>query len=264
MTIGDKDRVLGVPLKGSDEVLSQQDDDLTIGQSWHDKGFSVHSFLSQDEYKIFFSGFVNLFKSTLRGARIEIPESFVPGQYHRYVADDYKKHLLVIKRTKLFEAELFPVDIALVEARISKILGFQVKSIKPFNSERVFHFRVIRPGSTDYNPLHRDVWQEENRDAINIYVPMVGSNEKSSLLLIPGSHLWQESWTVRSTEGAEMNGIKFNVPGLITSQEPLELVRPNPQANEVLVFSPYLLHGLSANGNADETRISLEMRFWRV
>lgn len=264
MTTGDKDRVLGVALKGSDRVLSQQDDDLTVEQSWHKEGFSVHSFLSQDEYKTFHTGFTDLFESALKNAGIDVCEPYAPSQYHRHVADDYEKHLRVINRTKLFEADLFPIDMAVAEARISEILGFQVKSIKPFNGERVFHFRVIRPGAADYNPLHRDVWQDENRDAINIYVPLAGSNEKSSLLLMPGSHLWPESRTVRSAEGAEMNGVKFNVPGLIVSEEPLALVRPNPQANELLVFSPYLLHGLSANGNVDETRISLEMRFWRV
>ena len=160
--------------------------------------------------------FYNLFKSAVKDARIKIPKSFELNQYHRYLGNDYGKHLQVISRTKLFEAKLLPIGMKVIENRISEILGFEVKSSKPFNGERVFHFRVIRPGASDYNPLHRDVWQDENRDAINIYVPLAGSNEKSSLLLMPGSHLWPESWTVRSSEGAQMNDIQFNVPGLIS------------------------------------------------
>jgi hypothetical protein len=44
--------------------------------------------------------------------------------------------------------------------------------------------------------------------------------------------------------------------------EPLHLLRPNPAPSEVLLFSPYLLHGGAVNLNENETRISLEMRFW--
>jgi ectoine hydroxylase-related dioxygenase (phytanoyl-CoA dioxygenase family) len=40
------------------------------------------------------------------------------------------------------------------------------------------------------------------------------------------------------------------------------LIRPNPKENEVMLFSPYLVHGGGYNFNADVTRISLEMRFW--
>jgi len=41
------------------------------------------------------------------------------------------------------------------------------------------------------------------------------------------------------------------------------LERPNPGENEMLLFSPYLVHGGGYNFNTDMTRISLEMRFWR-
>jgi ectoine hydroxylase-related dioxygenase (phytanoyl-CoA dioxygenase family) len=52
------------------------------------------------------------------------------------------------------------------------------------------------------------------------------------------------------------------VPGVLGSAEPLDIIRPNPEPSEVLLFSPYLLHGGAVNLNEDETRISLEMRFW--
>jgi ectoine hydroxylase-related dioxygenase (phytanoyl-CoA dioxygenase family) len=42
------------------------------------------------------------------------------------------------------------------------------------------------------------------------------------------------------------------------------MIRPNPSENEVLVFSPYLVHGGGYNTNIDITRISLEMRFWKI
>ena len=41
------------------------------------------------------------------------------------------------------------------------------------------------------------------------------------------------------------------------------LVRPNPGRNEMIVFSPYLIHRGGVNLNPDTTRMSLEMRFWQ-
>lgn len=39
------------------------------------------------------------------------------------------------------------------------------------------------------------------------------------------------------------------------------MIRPNPNTNEVMIFSPYLIHGCSDNSNDDSTRMSLEIRF---
>ncbi len=259
-----KNRVTGDSVLGTNEALIQSADDLTQGQDWHDAGYDVVSFLSPTVYQQFYRGFVELFIGILIRAGLNPSEGFHPELYHHLVAEDYQKHLKVVSIAKLLEAKTFPIDLAIIENRVSEVLGFQVKSIKPYNQERVFHFRIIRPGAADYNPIHRDPWQEENRDAINIFVPLFGSNENSSLLLAPGSHLWPESWTERTKEGAKMNGIQFNVPGLKSSKKLLELIRPNPKENEMLIFSPYLLHGLSENKNKKMTRISLEMRFWKV
>ena len=39
------------------------------------------------------------------------------------------------------------------------------------------------------------------------------------------------------------------------------MIRPNPSINELLLFSPYLIHGCSDNDNDNITRMSLEIRF---
>ena len=39
------------------------------------------------------------------------------------------------------------------------------------------------------------------------------------------------------------------------------MIRPNPQNDEFILFSPYLIHGCSSNTNADTTRMSIEIRF---
>jgi ectoine hydroxylase-related dioxygenase (phytanoyl-CoA dioxygenase family) len=123
---------------------------------------------------------------------------------------------------------------------------------------------VVRPRSRDNNPPHRDVWLDRLRHAVNIYVPLAGSSSRSSLPVVTGSHRWAESDIERTLDGARVNGVTFTVPSVVDATYPLTLTRPDPQANQVLVFSPYLIHGGAFNQQPDRTRVSLEMRFWRV
>jgi ectoine hydroxylase-related dioxygenase (phytanoyl-CoA dioxygenase family) len=39
------------------------------------------------------------------------------------------------------------------------------------------------------------------------------------------------------------------------------MIRPNPNINQMMIFSPYLIHGCSSNDNINMTRFSLEIRF---
>jgi ectoine hydroxylase-related dioxygenase (phytanoyl-CoA dioxygenase family) len=104
---------------------------------------------------------------------------------------------------------------------------------------------------------------QDYSNCINLYIPVCGSNENSSLIIIPGSHLWSESRVERTVSGALINGVKFNVPAVTNIEGSFEVIRPSPESNEVLVFSPYLIHGGAVNLNKDTTRISIELRLWK-
>jgi hypothetical protein len=191
-----------------------------------------------------------------------IPSDFQLDQYHT-LASNQASHISAIDKTKLLPVSDFPVPVSEIENRISEICGIALVAKNPFDKQSVFHFRVVRPNSKDNNPLHRDVWLEDYTNCINIYIPIAGSNELSSLTLIPGSHHWPENKTERTREGATFDGIKFNVPAVTGIKGEYEIVRPNPNQNEVLVFSPYLIHGGAVNLNPNQTRISIELRLWK-
>jgi len=58
-----------------------------------------------------------------------------------------------------------------------------------------------------------------------------------------------------------VNGASYTIPAVVGAKRPLDVVRPNPTSDQVLVFSPYLIHGGAVNFDEAQTRISVEMRF---
>lgn len=241
--------------------LIDKETDLSKLANWHEAGYIVKDLFDEKTYHNFRSVVEALLRKKMTEGGLSIDQTPI-SQYHTLI-QAYQDHLKVVDKTKLLERHELGKYFDMLERKVSEICGVEVESKKPLNGERVFHFRVIRPNQADFNPLHKDAWQEENCGCINLYIPICGSNEKSSLILAKGSHLYTEDTFVRTKAGARMNNVQFNVPGLISSEKELKFVRPNPSLNQILVFSPYLIHGGSINLNTDQTRISLEMRFWK-
>lgn len=248
---------------GSDEVLLHHSTDLTAGTSWHDSGFTIHSLVNTGaEASRFAERCKRLVIQQWRAAGLSIPADFAIARYHE-IADTTEVHLAAVQYTKLLPLDLFPMDVNYITEIVSRLCKQPLIPRNPYDGQSVFHLRVIRPGHRDNNPLHRDVWLEDYADCINLYIPIVGSDEKSSLILLPGSHLWPESRVERTKEGALIDGVKFNVPAVTQIAGEFEVERPDPRFNQFLIFSPYLIHGGAVNLNNDTTRISIEMRLWK-
>ena len=249
---------------GPDEILLDRDDNLVAGTAWEQQGYTLEPFLPRETRDRLRAGISDLVRDLLVELGVELREEFVLEQYHRAVDGHDDVHRQVARlAARGFPFRQFPMDLDLVIARIGGICGKPLRCGDPAAGENVFNLRVIRPRSNDNSPLHRDVWLDQLRNAVNIYVPLAGSNHLSSLALVPGSHLWKESEIERTESGAVVNAIRYTVPSVVGAVRRLEVVRPNPRSDEVLVFSPYLIHGGATNLNPDLTRVSLEMRFWR-
>lgn len=252
----------GEKIQGDDRVLLDDAVDLTLKTSWTEQGYTLSKLFSDEVYSAFIKKTHDLLIDLWRNAGLKVPDHFRLDQYH-HIANSTDSHFAAIEKTKLINTALFPVHIHIVEDAISKICNEPLVAKNPFDGQSIFHFRVIRPQQPDNNPLHRDVWLEDFEDCINLYIPITGSNENSSLVIIPGSHRWPESKIERTLSGAQIDGIKFNVPAVTALSGEFNSIRPNPGDNKVLVFSPYLIHGGSANLNKDQTRISIELRLWK-
>jgi hypothetical protein len=250
---------------GAPTVLLDHDDDLTQGRPWAAQGYTVEPFLQPHEYQRLVDGIRARLATRMAAAGITVPADFSLDRYHEVVTSDDMQARVSAQGPWCLPLSDLPIPAEMISQRISEILGLRV-SVTPPHREFPEHFcfRVVRPRSRDNNPPHRDVWLDRLRHAINIYVPLAGSSSRSSLPVVTGSHRWSEAEIERTQEGAQVNGISFTVPSVVGAAYPLTLTRPDPAANEVLVFSPYLIHGGAFNQQADRTRVSLEMRFWRV
>lgn len=250
---------------GESFVLLDRDDNLIAGRPWEADGFTIAPFLADDDYGRFVEGISAILRRRLEAAGLDVPADFALDRYHEVARSDEQHARVSAQGPWCHPVAELPVSAETISARVSEILGVTV-STRPPHAEFPEHFcyRVVRPRSRDNNPPHRDVWLDRLRHAVNIYVPLAGSSSHSSLPLVRGSHRWPESDIERTREGAHVNGVAFAVPSVVGANHPLTLERPNPRANEVLVFSPYLIHGGAFNQQHDGTRVSLEMRFWRM
>ena len=255
-------RIEGPAGPGGAEVLLATDIDLTAGTAWAAAGYTVAPWLTPAENAALRHGLAELVRTAVRGAGLAVAADWPITGYHRLIGDDEARHLAVVRQTNSYPLAALPVPAARLEARVAELCGRAVRVYNPATDKAEFHLRLVRPHRSDNNPLHRDAWLDRLRHGVNIYFPVAGSTPDSSLALAPGSHWWPESQTSRTHAGAVYNGAQYSVPALVAAAQPLHLLRPTPGPDEVLLFSPYLLHGGAVNLNEDETRISLEVRFW--
>jgi Phytanoyl-CoA dioxygenase (PhyH) len=250
---------------GEEVLLLSQDDDLTEKSNWHQRGYTVQPFLLPEAFGQIRDGITRIVKIFVENETGTKLPDFTLEKYHEFCSDN-DMHLKVVSNfQKCLPIEDFPVDFKLLDERISEICGVAVTANHPHQeASKKFCIRIVRPQrKTDNNPPHRDVWLNRLRNAVNIYLPLAGSNIKSSLPLMPGSHLWKESEIERTITGSKVNDVIFTVPCVVGSLHGLKMVRPQASLNEVMVFSPYLIHGGGCNLNEDVTRVSIEIRFWR-
>lgn len=181
--------------------------------------------------------------------------------YHNEITNEEHTQILNSMPYKKNKSPDIKIFCEYLEVFISKKLN---TSIKIFNDD--LWVRICRPSkvcNNDYNPCHRDIYLDFYRNVVNIYLPIIGSNDNSSLTIQPGSHKWNENETMVTKNGAffKHTNKKYSVDAIVASKIELNMIRPNPKDHQLMLFSPYLIHGCANNNNEDITRISLEVRF---
>jgi hypothetical protein len=255
-------------VRGKDSVLYRDDNNI-INNEWEKEGFVITPFLTPALFNDFYD-FVHMFTvSTLKKIKSFDSGSFTLEKYHKFVTDE--EHLKFLKYVAAGQLGIsgiplnkLPFSYTEFDKHVSNICNANYtckKTYYKFFTFNRFCLRFVRPLSKDNNPPHRDCHLKRNRKIVNIYAPIAGSNNNSSLPIIPGSHFWPDI-DLEITKGKTyVNGVKFTNPAIISAHKGLDMVTPDPKLGEIMVFTPYAIHGGGKNFNSDLTRISLEMRF---
>ena len=237
---------------GNNKILIEEDINLLKNTEFDHNGYSNIIF---DDYNIFLKNFITAEIKNIIKRDIDIEK------YHSELTEEEHNKILHNMPYKTNHNEDINNFCTYLKTHISNIVN---EPVKIFNDD--IWVRICRPSNiseTDFNPCHKDVYLDFYRNTVNIYIPICGSNDKSSLLIQPGSHKWDENQTIVTSGGAYFKSTnkKYSVDAIIASKIELKMIRPDPKINEILLFSPYLIHGCSSNENLDLTRMSLEIRF---
>jgi len=239
---------------GEDKIILNNDINLLKNTNFDDTGYYI---LDINNYNSLLQRLIksNIFRLTNKDFELE--------KYHNNITEEEHKSILNSMPYKKNTNQ----EIAEFSNYLENIVSTKLnEKVKIFNED--LWFRICRPTSiykNDFNPCHRDIYLDFYRNIVNIYLPVVGSNKLSSLNIHSGSHKWNENETCITTGGAYFKSTnkKYSVDAIIASKQPLNMIRPNPNENQLMLFSPYLIHGCANNDNLDTTRISLEVRFIR-
>jgi hypothetical protein len=203
--------------------------------------------------------------------KINVSDSnFRLSNYHTYVDDALHKQVVDSFRERGVMNGIPLSELGVTPNEMDDFVNTEIKSKRRLSCNQtrdgitldVFWIRIVRPQVHDNNPPHKDTHLPGIQKNINIYLPLAGSNRKSSLPLIPKSHNELESEYIVSSSPCHINGKLFTVPAIVHRNNRLEMTTPDPKEGEVMLFTPHLIHGGGSNDNQNTTRVSLEMRFF--
>ena len=252
---------------GEDVILSNEQTDLTFGHTWYKHGYSNLPIFSDKEFSRLKSGITHAVQAILLKLGIE-SHGFSLEKYHHFV-DDESHFKLVTKTRDLFPQD-FNFDCKDIHNKLSERFGVRLGDRDPASGEQQhIILRVNRPWSEDYNPAHKDIYEDFDHRSIvpkmaNFWIPISGVNEKSSLPIAEGSHLLSEKAILRTTAGSVINGKPYRVNSIFSWDGRTDLKRSTVGYGSALAFSPHLIHGLALNQQDDQTRVALEFRLFGV
>lgn len=245
---------------GEQFCFVDENKDKLSSLSWFKNGFSVKNFLTASELVELKLSVSRNLMGIFKDIGISVGTNLDLGEYHKY-ASNKEVHQQIIQRTR----ELRFADLAFNGewfcGRVSSLIGIPLSPvIKELGRDHV-QLRINRPNSLDINPPHRDGYLNIWKNVINLWLPIVGCNEKSILPLIEGSHYWTEDTILKTNlGGARIDGNSYRVPAILDTKYGLKMKRPLIKECEILMFTPYLIHGAAVNQNLDTTRMALEFR----
>jgi hypothetical protein len=244
---------------GDKIILSNEKSDPTFSQKWYEKGYKICNLFNQKEFELIAKEIQNFVCAISK-------KKFNLEKYHKLI--DEEEHKKIINKTRNLFDDDFKFSTQKIIKKFEKILKVKLSDIDPLKNKKIHMvLRINRPNSYDYNPPHKDIYQQFDEtgiipNCINFWIPICGINKNSSLPVVPKSHKIPENKILRSLTGCVLNDNKYRVRGILKWDNKNELIRPKINKKQVLIFSSHLIHGCAINNQKNTTRMSLEFRLF--
>lgn len=265
--IGSKPYVFDAPndqqfTYGENIVLSTKSTDLLFDQMWYKDGYSVFNVFNKEQLNNVFLGITHTVKRLIENLNIDTSD-FKLEDYHHYIKND-DDHFNVVNKTRDLFSEHFNFDILDLIYFFENKIGIKLSDKYPKTGER-WHIiiRINRPHSNDFNPPHQDFDDATQEPMVNVWMPICGVDDETSLCIVKGSHLIPMSKIEKSVNGGALGTNKYRVRMIKSWGDSNELSRININQGEVLFFTPFLIHGMAYNNNDNKTRVALEFRLFK-
>jgi len=253
---------------GKKELLSTSAADITYNQNWYPLGYSTFRFLNDIEFANLKNALTEVIKKIIFAELDTSVNNFDLENYHKVVKSNTDHFKVVSKTRDLFTAD-FEFSIAEIFPKLENLLGFKLTDKSSHDGSKMhIIIRINRPFSTDYNPPHKDIYEGvDNQNYIpqfvNFWIPICGVTQKSSLPIVPSSHLLTEDKILRTFDGGVIQGNKYRVRMIKEWDGSNQMERAKVGYGEALIFSSHLIHGLAINEESDITRVALEFRLFK-
>ncbi len=250
--------------RGKAETLFDERGLFGGAADWVANGVAVVDLLDPQEARLMAEGMAKRAARDLAELQPDLglaaaTDALLAGRYHQVVGDS-EIHRQLVRRTANYCHDDLPLPVTQIYARLGELIKAKLSPANPKLPTEIVTLRLSRPGSLDFNPPHKDVYLDFYRGTLNVWMPLLGCSESSTLPVVPGSHLWPEDQVERGATGNLFNKLRFNVPIVFGGPAPLAFVRPKVKLGQALVFTPNLVHGVAMNLTPDTTRMSLELR----
>lgn len=252
---------------GKDEVLSNSETDVTYKFNWYESGYTVESFLKEEDFFSMKKGIEESVKKIIENLTGKEIKEFTLEEYHKFVTND-EDHFKIVSKTRDLFTDDFNFNIDYLIPKLENILGIGITDYDELHNYKAHIIvRINRPFSSDFNPPHKDIYEHFDGEGyvprfINFWIPICGVTKNSVLPISPKSHLISEKDISRTTNGSEVNGHKYRVRLIKSWNKDNSFIKPDIKYGDVLIFSPHLIHGLSLNEQSDTTRVALEFRLY--
>jgi hypothetical protein len=254
---------------GKNICLSNVSTDLLCNQPWYPEGYTVCQLFSEIEYEKIKQGITTCVKNLLvQNGLMDASSNFDLEAYHEFITDA-SSHLRIVSLTRDLFPHDFNLDISEIISKLGKTLGFELSDKNPHDASKMHIIvRVNRPGSQDFNPPHKDIYEGLDNEGyvpqfINFWIPIAGLSQDTSLPIAPGSHLLPESQIERTREGAALAHASYRVRMIKSWNGSNHLVRSQMNYGDTLIFTPHLIHGFAVNKSHNQTRVALEFRLFK-